>query len=143
MVEAIERWRRDGLPDRPGAWLQTAACHNALDLVRRPRASGAVAHRAEGEPAARRPLGHRRAAGPAVRVLPPGAGARGPARTDPARRDRPDDAADRPGVPGQRATVAQRIVRAKRKIVRAGIALTVPAAEVLDQRLDDVLTVIA
>ena len=39
------------------------------------------------------------------------------------------------------ATVAQRIVRAKRKIVSAGIPLTMPAPEERAARLDDVLTV--
>ncbi len=40
-------------------------------------------------------------------------------------------------------TLAQRIVRAKRKIVTAGIALTVPADDVLAERLADVLAVVA
>jgi RNA polymerase sigma-70 factor (ECF subfamily) len=40
-------------------------------------------------------------------------------------------------------TLAQRIVRAKRKIVTAGIALTVPADDVLAERLSDVLAVVA
>ena len=40
-------------------------------------------------------------------------------------------------------TLAQRIVRAKRKIVTAGIALTVPADDVLSERLADVLAVVA
>jgi RNA polymerase sigma-70 factor (ECF subfamily) len=34
---ALEAWARDGLPARPGAWLTTAARHNALDAVRRAR----------------------------------------------------------------------------------------------------------
>jgi RNA polymerase sigma-70 factor (ECF subfamily) len=34
-VAAIERWPRDGLPDRPGAWLLTAARRKAIDRVRR------------------------------------------------------------------------------------------------------------
>jgi len=36
-VDALEVWRRIGVPDRPGAWLTTAARHNALDLLRRAR----------------------------------------------------------------------------------------------------------
>ena len=34
-VRAAERWPRDGIPRRPGAWLTTVARHRALDLVRR------------------------------------------------------------------------------------------------------------
>src|SRR5215475_12500872 len=32
---ALERWPRDGLPDRPGAWLTTAARNRAIDRMRR------------------------------------------------------------------------------------------------------------
>ena len=34
-VAAIERWPRDGLPDWPGAWLLTTARRKAIDRVRR------------------------------------------------------------------------------------------------------------
>jgi len=32
---ALERWRRDGIPHRPGAWLTTTARNRALDRLRR------------------------------------------------------------------------------------------------------------
>jgi RNA polymerase sigma-70 factor (ECF subfamily) len=32
---ALERWPRDGIPRNPGAWLTTVARHRALDLIRR------------------------------------------------------------------------------------------------------------
>ena len=32
---ALERWPRDGLPRRPGAWLTTAARNRAMDRLRR------------------------------------------------------------------------------------------------------------
>ncbi|WP_416984951.1 RNA polymerase sigma factor [Streptomyces sp. T028] len=35
LVAALEQWPRDGVPDRPGAWLTAAARHRAVDLVRR------------------------------------------------------------------------------------------------------------
>lgn len=34
-VLALGAWARDGIPDRPGAWLVVAACRRALDVVRR------------------------------------------------------------------------------------------------------------
>ena len=35
VVEALRHWRADGIPDKPGAWLQVAARRNALDRLRR------------------------------------------------------------------------------------------------------------
>jgi RNA polymerase sigma factor (sigma-70 family) len=35
LLVALERWPRDGIPDRPGAWLTTAARRRAIDLIRR------------------------------------------------------------------------------------------------------------
>jgi RNA polymerase sigma-70 factor (ECF subfamily) len=35
MLAALERWPADGLPDRPGAWLLTAARRKAIDRIRR------------------------------------------------------------------------------------------------------------
>src|SRR5688572_3951888 len=35
LVSALEHWPKDGVPDKPGAWLMTAAKHRALDWLRR------------------------------------------------------------------------------------------------------------
>lgn len=35
MLEALERWPRDGIPDHPGAWLMQVAKRRALDHLRR------------------------------------------------------------------------------------------------------------
>jgi RNA polymerase sigma factor (sigma-70 family) len=35
VVIALEQWPRDGVPDNPGAWLMATARHRAVDLVRR------------------------------------------------------------------------------------------------------------
>lgn len=35
LVAALEQWPASGIPDRPGAWLMTTARHRAVDLVRR------------------------------------------------------------------------------------------------------------
>jgi RNA polymerase sigma-70 factor (ECF subfamily) len=37
LATALERWPRDGVPDRPGAWLMTTARNKALDHLRRER----------------------------------------------------------------------------------------------------------
>ncbi|MFF4357071.1 RNA polymerase sigma factor [Streptomyces sp. NPDC001604] len=34
-AQALDRWRRDGVPRRPGAWLTTTARNRALDVLRR------------------------------------------------------------------------------------------------------------
>jgi len=36
-VEALDRWRENGVPDNPGGWLMTAAKHRAFDALRRTR----------------------------------------------------------------------------------------------------------
>jgi len=35
LVAALERWPHDGLPDNPGAWLMTTARHRGIDRLRR------------------------------------------------------------------------------------------------------------
>jgi RNA polymerase sigma factor (sigma-70 family) len=35
LVIALEQWPRDGVPDKPGAWLMATAKHRAVDLLRR------------------------------------------------------------------------------------------------------------
>jgi RNA polymerase sigma-70 factor (ECF subfamily) len=34
-AQALRRWPRDGLPERPGAWLMTVARNGAIDRLRR------------------------------------------------------------------------------------------------------------
>ena len=34
-VQALQRWSRDGVPSRPGAWLTTVARNRAVDRLRR------------------------------------------------------------------------------------------------------------
>ncbi len=46
IVLATEVWRRDGLPDKPGAWLTTVARNKALDRVRRESRRGPKEHEA-------------------------------------------------------------------------------------------------
>src|SRR3712207_7141053 len=36
-AKAVERWSRDGIPERPGAWIVATARNRAVDLIRRDR----------------------------------------------------------------------------------------------------------
>lgn len=40
LVAALEHWPRDGIPDKPGAWLTTTAKNKALDHLRRQKLQG-------------------------------------------------------------------------------------------------------
>ena len=101
-----QRWPRDGVPRRPGAWLTTTARNRALDRLRRRgdrarRSCGRSPTLASGRraPTADDGGGSRRPAAADVHLLPPGAGARGAGGADAAHAGRADDRRDRPGVP--------------------------------------------
>jgi RNA polymerase sigma factor (sigma-70 family) len=51
LLLAVERWRRDGIPDRPGAWLATVARRRAIDRLRRDARFRQKLALLEGEPA--------------------------------------------------------------------------------------------
>lgn len=52
---AATRWARDGVPDRPGAWLTTTARNAALDRLRRRAAEARAVQRVAAEPDADEP----------------------------------------------------------------------------------------
>ena len=156
---ALQRWERDGIPDRPGAWLTTTARNRAIDVLRREKVGAAKL---------------REVAVMSLRDEPPGSSSSSPG---------PPSSDDPSGVPDDRlrliftcchpalslearvaltlrtlaglttaeiaraflsseGTMAKRLVRAKQKIQNAGIPYRVPPAHLLPERVPGVLGVL-
>jgi RNA polymerase sigma-70 factor, ECF subfamily len=152
-TQALRRWPRDGVPNRPGAWLMTVARNGAIDRLRR-----SSTYRVKVEELA------------VMAARETGTG-------------NPEPAADDSGVPDERlrliftcchpalamearvaltlriltglstaeiaraflvpeATMAKRLVRAKQKIANARIPYRVPVASALPERVPGVLAVL-
>jgi RNA polymerase sigma-70 factor (ECF subfamily) len=142
IVAALEKWPEQGVPDKPGAWLMTTAKRRAIDILRRDQRHQEKIALLERS------------------TLPPE-----PSEADdrlrliftcchPALAQEAQVALTLRAVAGfttpeiaaaflvSEATMAQRIVRAKRKIVAANIPYRMPQVADLGARLDAVLTVL-
>ncbi|HEY1854583.1 MAG TPA: sigma-70 family RNA polymerase sigma factor [Solirubrobacterales bacterium] len=154
LLAALERWPRDGVPANPGAWLMATAKNRAIDLIRRDRtlarkheelvreAGLRIEHdRAELDLAAEREVGDdmlalifacchpllaREARVALTLRLLGGLSAAEIARA----------------FLAKEATVAQRLVRAKKALREAGVGFEVPRGDELAERLPSVLEVI-
>lgn len=138
LVVAMERWPREGVPDQPGAWLLTVARRRAIDKLRRDATYRTRLLQLDwpqpSEPDDRLQL---------IFTC-----------CHPALSRETQIALTLHTICGlstgeiasafliPEPTVAQRLVRARRKIRQAGIPYRVPPAEELNQRLGEVVTVL-
>ena len=120
-IVALERWPKDGVPLNPGAWITTTARNRAIDRLRRVRVleekHAQLACHPAIAPEARVALTLRTLGGLSV----------------------PEVA--RAFLVAE-ATMAKRLVRAKRKIAVAGIAYRVPEERELPHRMPSVLAAV-
>jgi predicted RNA polymerase sigma factor len=141
VIEAMEHWPRDGVPERPDAWLAAVARRKALDRIRRDVNYREKLAAIEAQPVAGYVEADDRlrlmfvcchpALSREVQVALTLRAVVGLTTAEIAR-----------ALLSSESAIAQRIVRAKHKIVQAGIPFRLPDESELVERLDHLLAVI-